>query len=225
MPTSLYFCCIVCASTIALSTGCSKKTKGVVQEGPGASAQDQKEGTLPRRVEHSIELIANGGFETGDFTGWNASVQAGGAGAFFVGDNTVPLGGGLFATPFVQASVGPRSGNFYAVSDETGASAQAVESGVTTPLEQAINGVQGMTCMQSQSTNSGMSQITVFFEVGRDPDLAGIARPFLKAAAISAEDAVTLGSIVRDQLRTAMFAIGAANLHHLRSTPHLVKES
>ena len=56
----------------------------------------------------------------------------------------------------------------------TGANAQAVETAVTTPLEQAINGVQGMTYMQSQSTNSGMSSITVFFEVGRDPDLAAI---------------------------------------------------
>ncbi|HYU80136.1 MAG TPA: efflux RND transporter permease subunit, partial [Vicinamibacterales bacterium] len=56
----------------------------------------------------------------------------------------------------------------------TGANAQAVETAVTTPLEQAINGVQGMTYMQSQSTNSGMSSITVFFEVGRDPDLAAV---------------------------------------------------
>ena len=56
----------------------------------------------------------------------------------------------------------------------TGANAQAVETAVTTPLEQAINGVEGMTYMQSQSTNSGMSQITVSFDVGRDPDLAAI---------------------------------------------------
>ena len=56
----------------------------------------------------------------------------------------------------------------------TGANAQAVESAVTTPLEQAINGVEGMTYMQSQSTNSGMSQITVAFDIGRDPDLAAI---------------------------------------------------
>ena len=37
----------------------------------------------------------------------------------------------------------------------TGANAQAVESAVTTPLEQAINGVEGMTYMTSSSTNSG----------------------------------------------------------------------
>ncbi|MGE0126177.1 MAG: efflux RND transporter permease subunit [Vicinamibacterales bacterium] len=56
----------------------------------------------------------------------------------------------------------------------TGANAQAVESAVTTPLEQVINGVQGMTYLQSSSTNSGMSTITVTFGIDRDPDLAAI---------------------------------------------------
>jgi HAE1 family hydrophobic/amphiphilic exporter-1 len=56
----------------------------------------------------------------------------------------------------------------------TGANAQAVESAVTTPLEQAINGVEGMTYIQSSSTNSGLSTINVYFEVGRDPDLAAV---------------------------------------------------
>jgi HAE1 family hydrophobic/amphiphilic exporter-1 len=56
----------------------------------------------------------------------------------------------------------------------TGANAQAVESAVTTPLEQVINGVEGMTYMQSSSTNSGVSIINVYFEIGRDPDLAAV---------------------------------------------------
>ncbi len=56
-------------------------------------------------------------------------------------------------------------------------------------------------------------------------DLAGMARPFLKAAAISAEDAVELGKVILDQLRIAMFAIGAANLSQLRDTPHLVEKT
>jgi len=56
----------------------------------------------------------------------------------------------------------------------TGANAQAVESAVTTPLEQVINGVEGMTYLTSSSTNSGVSNITVYFEVGRDPDLAAV---------------------------------------------------
>ena len=56
----------------------------------------------------------------------------------------------------------------------TGANAQAVESAVTTPIEQVVNGVEGMTYMQSSSTNSGVATINVYFEVGRDPDLAAV---------------------------------------------------
>jgi HAE1 family hydrophobic/amphiphilic exporter-1 len=55
-----------------------------------------------------------------------------------------------------------------------GANAQAVESAVTTPLEQAINGIEGMLYMTSSSTNSGFCNITVVFQIGRDPDLAAI---------------------------------------------------
>ncbi len=56
----------------------------------------------------------------------------------------------------------------------TGANAQAVESAVTTPLEQVINGVEGMLYMTSSSTNTGFASINVVFEIGRDPDLAAV---------------------------------------------------
>src|SRR3954451_4110791 len=56
----------------------------------------------------------------------------------------------------------------------TGANAQEVESAVTTPLEQAINGVEGMLYMSSSSTNSGVSTINVTFDITRDQDLAQI---------------------------------------------------
>src|SRR5918998_99569 len=56
----------------------------------------------------------------------------------------------------------------------TGANAETVESAVTTPLEQAINGVEGMLYMTSSSTNSGVSQINVVFEVDRNQDLAAV---------------------------------------------------
>ena len=56
----------------------------------------------------------------------------------------------------------------------TGANTQAVESAVTTPLEQVINGVEGMQYMASSSTSSGLATITVTFEIGRDPDLAAV---------------------------------------------------
>ncbi len=54
----------------------------------------------------------------------------------------------------------------------TGANAEAVETAVTTPLEQAINGVEGMLYMTSASSNSGLSQITVVFDVTRNGDMA-----------------------------------------------------
>jgi HAE1 family hydrophobic/amphiphilic exporter-1 len=56
----------------------------------------------------------------------------------------------------------------------TGASAQTVETAVTIPLEQAINGVEGLLYMTSSSTSSGVSQIVATFDVGRDPDLAAV---------------------------------------------------
>ena len=56
----------------------------------------------------------------------------------------------------------------------TGANAQEVETAVTTPLEQAINGVEGMLYISSSSTNSGVSQITITFDVTRDQDLAAV---------------------------------------------------
>jgi HAE1 family hydrophobic/amphiphilic exporter-1 len=56
----------------------------------------------------------------------------------------------------------------------TGANAETVETAVTTPLEQAINGVEGMRYMSSSSTNSGVCQIVVTFDVTRDPDIAAV---------------------------------------------------
>ena len=56
----------------------------------------------------------------------------------------------------------------------TGANAQEVETAVTTPLEQAINGVEGMLYMTSSSTNSGIATVTVTFDVTRDQDLAAV---------------------------------------------------
>jgi HAE1 family hydrophobic/amphiphilic exporter-1 len=56
----------------------------------------------------------------------------------------------------------------------TGASAQTVESAVTIPLEQQINGAEGMKYITSTSGNDGSSGITVTFDLSRDPDLATV---------------------------------------------------
>src|SRR6188768_1487235 len=55
-----------------------------------------------------------------------------------------------------------------------GASADVVADTVTTPLEQQINGVSGMTYMSSTSSNDGSSTITVTFDVGYPLSIAAV---------------------------------------------------
>jgi len=55
-----------------------------------------------------------------------------------------------------------------------GASAQVVADTVTTPLEQQINGVEGMTYMSSSSSNDGSSNITITFDVGYPLSIAAV---------------------------------------------------
>ena len=55
-----------------------------------------------------------------------------------------------------------------------GAGAQVVADTVTTPLEQQINGVEGMTYMSSTSSNDGSSTITVTFNVGYPLAIAAV---------------------------------------------------
>jgi hydrophobe/amphiphile efflux-1 (HAE1) family protein len=53
-----------------------------------------------------------------------------------------------------------------------GASGETVARTVTTPLEQAVNGVENMDYITSQSTGNGLLTITVIFKVGTDPNTA-----------------------------------------------------
>ena len=55
-----------------------------------------------------------------------------------------------------------------------GANADTVEKAVTIPLEEAINGVEGMRYISSSSTNSGTSSITATFKTGYDLDIAAV---------------------------------------------------
>jgi HAE1 family hydrophobic/amphiphilic exporter-1 len=55
-----------------------------------------------------------------------------------------------------------------------GANAEVCAKAVATPLERAVNGVPGMTYMTSVCSNNGVTLLTVFFEVGTDPDQAAV---------------------------------------------------
>ncbi len=56
----------------------------------------------------------------------------------------------------------------------TGANAQTVLNSVIAPIEEQINGAEGMTYMQSTATNTGNASITVYFRQGFDPDMAAV---------------------------------------------------
>jgi HAE1 family hydrophobic/amphiphilic exporter-1 len=55
-----------------------------------------------------------------------------------------------------------------------GANADTVEKAVTIPLEESINGVQGMRYISSSSTNSGVSSISISFQTGYDLSIAAV---------------------------------------------------
>ncbi len=55
----------------------------------------------------------------------------------------------------------------------TGASAETVQKAVIVPLEEAINGVENMTYMESTAT-SGSASINIYFKQGTDPDQAAV---------------------------------------------------
>ncbi len=59
-------------------------------------------------------------------------------------------------------------------SNYVGANAQVVEAAVTIPLEQQINGVQGMQYVDSTSSNDGTSAITVTFDTGYSLNIAAV---------------------------------------------------
>ncbi|MDR6299673.1 efflux RND transporter permease subunit [Mesonia maritima] len=55
-----------------------------------------------------------------------------------------------------------------------GANAETVLESVIIPIEEQINGVEGMTYLTSTATNNGTAEITVFFDQEVDPDIAAV---------------------------------------------------
>src|SRR5277367_6410433 len=59
-------------------------------------------------------------------------------------------------------------------SNYVGANAQVVESAVTIPLEEQINGVEGMRYIDSASSTDGTSSITTTFRTNYDLNIAAV---------------------------------------------------
>ena len=100
-------------------------------------------------VAGPMQLIANGGFEAGDFTAWSTVDEANSSGAWFVSSSTTsPLSG--------FASAGPASGTFYAVTDQTGPGAHVLEQSFTVPSSATSVIVAFDMFRDDQSGNSGI---------------------------------------------------------------------
>ena len=56
----------------------------------------------------------------------------------------------------------------------TGASAETILESVIIPIEEQINGVEGMTYITSTATNNGTAEITVYFDQETDPDIDAV---------------------------------------------------
>jgi HAE1 family hydrophobic/amphiphilic exporter-1 len=80
----------------------------------------------------------------------------------------------------------------YVTASYPGANASLIQNSVATPIEQQVNGVDGMIYMSSSSSNNGSYELTITFEIGTDPDIAAVnvqnrvalAEPVLPSAVI-----------------------------------------
>jgi HAE1 family hydrophobic/amphiphilic exporter-1 len=90
-----------------------------------------------------------------------------------------------------------------------GANADVVLKSVIVPLEQQINGVQGMTYITSSATNTGSASISVYFAVGTDPDQAAVDVQNRVSSAISLlpQDVINTGVTVRKQQSSNLLII------------------
>jgi HAE1 family hydrophobic/amphiphilic exporter-1 len=91
----------------------------------------------------------------------------------------------------------------------TGADAQTVEQTTTTAIESQVNGTPGMTYMNSNSTSSGQSSITVNFDIGTNIDIATLdVQNRVTVAQPTLPDAVKrLGLTVRKRNPSIMMAL------------------
>lgn len=82
-----------------------------------------------------------------------------------------------------------------------GANADVVLKSVLVPLEEQINGVEGMTYMTSTATNAGAATIQVYFDVGRDPDQAAVdvQNRVASATSLLPQEVTLAGVTVRKQ--------------------------
>ncbi len=129
---------------------------------------------------NAVDLILNGGFETGDYTGWSVADEGGGSGTFYVVDysaSALPDSGGGFAA-------NAQGGQFFAVTDQTGPGSHSLTQtftlasagNVTIKFDLFANNYAGTDFANGRDFNTSPNQNAVV------DLLVGGADPFTEAA-------------------------------------------
>ncbi|MFD2551374.1 efflux RND transporter permease subunit [Bizionia sediminis] len=87
-----------------------------------------------------------------------------------------------------------------------GANAETILESVVVPIEEQINGVEGMTYITSSASNSGSASIQVFFEQGYDADIAAVnvQNRVARANALLPSEVTRAGVITQKQQNSAL---------------------
>jgi hypothetical protein len=85
---------------------------------------------------YAVELIVNGGFETGSAAGWSPAAQAGSGGNIAVAlNNGAPLPGIGSTSPF---AINPTGGNYFAVTVQTRPGSYVLTQTFTVPSSMSM---------------------------------------------------------------------------------------
>ncbi len=105
-----------------------------------------------------------------------------------------------------------------------GASAVAVEQSVATPVEQEVNGVEGMVYMKSSNTSDGRMQLDVNFEVGTDQDMANVLTQNRVSTANSRlpQEVIQQGVTVKKQSPSILMVISLFSPNGSYDAPFLI---
>lgn len=90
-----------------------------------------------------------------------------------------------------------------------GANAETVQKSVIIPLEEAINGVENMTYINSTASNAGDVYITIYFKQGTDPDMAAVnvQNRVSKAQGQLPADVTKIGVVTNKQQKSMLKAV------------------
>jgi len=94
-----------------------------------------------------------------------------------------------------------------------GANAEVLMNSVVVPLEEQINGVEGMTYMTSAAANSGDMHIKIFFKQGINPDIAAVNVQNLvaKATPLLPVEVTQIGVTVAKQQNSTILGISLSS--------------